>query len=511
MLYLKHILLINLLTITILAYHEAAADDAQASAALSQCDALASHPNDPGRFSAGVPDDQLAPGRDIPICEAAAKLNPDQARAWFELGRVYWSAHRDTEALSAFVEAAKRDYAPAMKYIGDAFLHGRGLPTDFQQDAYTAKAWYEKSSAGFPDGMNALHDLEDYLAKNQFDKSIFQNQEFMTKLYSNQFDPESEDMFFNSYLTAFMEKLRSQEMFFMDQLCAPQITEFTLIKIRLHKDKSLGKPAIDNTNYTPSLAGYMNNPGAYLLSGLTGGITESMNSTPLQMTTDQGTNDAIALERHYGCNSNIVKTITCNIAAKYGTSATNVTCPNGTQVAAQSAHPFDAIGALLAYYKGYTKINEALQGTTANDRQQTQPAATSTSDTSNTSPTDSEQPASASPAADNEQTTQPTNDSSDSHSESSTESASFQAGAQARNTWETWFKSLNSDAQRGAEYWASVRNTKPRPHCSDGNAQDSADFMDACIKAKRLLAPVDKRRNTEPDYWRGWNSYSTSQ
>jgi len=170
----------------------------EASDALKKCDALASHPHDPGRYAPGVTDEQFAPGAAIEACEPAVKLNPDLARAWFELGRSYWIGQRDGDAFRAFVEAAKRNYAPAMKFIGDAYLTGRGLPSGQQQDGQTALRWYEKSAeAGFADGAQAVDEMNAYLKKKAdderqarsqaekeaFDPSIFQNSQFISALY----------------------------------------------------------------------------------------------------------------------------------------------------------------------------------------------------------------------------------------------------------------------------------------------------------------------------------------
>ena len=52
------------------------------------------HPHDPDRYSAGVTDDQLAPGAAIEACEAAAKLNPDRAVVLFESGPFQPDAER---------------------------------------------------------------------------------------------------------------------------------------------------------------------------------------------------------------------------------------------------------------------------------------------------------------------------------------------------------------------------------------------------------------------------------
>ena len=109
-------------------WSQSAFADEDASDALKKCDTLASHPHDPDRDAAGVTDEQLVPRQAIEACATATKLNPDVGRAWFELGRAYWNGQHDEQAFRAFFEAVKRNYAPAMKYLGDAYLEGRGLP-----------------------------------------------------------------------------------------------------------------------------------------------------------------------------------------------------------------------------------------------------------------------------------------------------------------------------------------------------------------------------------------------
>lgn len=73
---------------------------------LSRCDILASHPDDPDRYAAGVPDEALAPGAVIESCVRAVESFPSMARVHFQLGRAYHVTKRHDQAVMAFVEAA---------------------------------------------------------------------------------------------------------------------------------------------------------------------------------------------------------------------------------------------------------------------------------------------------------------------------------------------------------------------------------------------------------------------
>ena len=91
--------------------------------------------------------------------------------------------------------------------------------------------------------------------------------------------------------------------------------------------------------------------------------------------------------------------------------------------------------------------------------------------------------------------------------EQPTQSAAFDQGLADRRTWESWFNSLNGDAQAGAMFWGTERSKQnPKPcYLSIGSA--AATFRQGCVAAKQFLDPTDVRRRTEPDYRQGWNSY----
>jgi hypothetical protein len=281
-----------------------AAQQATSAAAVQKCDALASHPRDPGRYSAGVPDDQLAPGAAIEACRSAVELDPDEPRLRFELGRAYWSAKRDSEAFSAFVSAAQRRYSPAMKYIGDAFLEGRGLPAGESQDVSVAMRWYREACGrpcnpspndpgynvvGFPDAAKALAEAQEYMKKHELDASIFQNPKFISALYSGHSDGLEQKSLL-AYTFGLVEELGGDKILYVDSHCKPLSTIATQFLSGAGAVLSLFSKEDDK-------------PGSGIVAGYIGFVVYR----------DQGNRDAVTLVNSYGCESQVAKTIMNNI------------------------------------------------------------------------------------------------------------------------------------------------------------------------------------------------------
>jgi hypothetical protein len=251
---------------------------------VAACDKIASHPHDPRRQLAGVPDDQVPLGAAIEACGRATKEHPKSARSWFQLGRSYWLARRDKEAFAAFIEAADQGYPAAMKFIGDAYLEGRGLPKDQQQDANTALKWYKMASdGGFEDGQTAIEELK----KNQFNPNLFKRPEFITMMYEGRFSRLDAPISFLIYVTGFNEELGSERVSFIDQSCTPLSTlggtlalqgSSLLAAVRSFKNKKVMDQTISALLISPLL-------------------------------TDEGHRDAFTLINNYGCKSRIAKTI----------------------------------------------------------------------------------------------------------------------------------------------------------------------------------------------------------
>ena len=274
----------------------AVADDA--SDALTRCDALASHPHDPDRDAPGVSDEQLVPRQAIEACAAATRSNPDVARAWFELGRAYWNGQRDEQAFRAFVEAAKRNYAPAMKYIGDAYLEGRGLPSGQQQDIRAALKWYKQSGdGGFSDGTAAVREAEGYLRSHEFDLSIFQNKPMMSRLYSGNIAGANKREF-TLYVAGFIQTIGGTEPFFVNgQRCIPLVAGTTTGGVT---------KLMREITSTPVDGNYFGNVFGKLNSDATSSFVTLL---------DQGNRDAIQLFNRYGCDGQVPHTVLDNINA----------------------------------------------------------------------------------------------------------------------------------------------------------------------------------------------------
>jgi hypothetical protein len=83
-------------------------------------------------------------------------------------------------------------------------------------------------------------------------------------------------------------------------------------------------------------------------------------------------------------------------------------------------------------------------------------------------------------------------------------SGSYQQGSAARDSWEAWFNGLTGSEREGAYYWAGQRRLKAPVPCS-AHASNGDDWLSGCTEAKRRLTPVDIKRNTDPQYWNGWN------
>jgi TPR repeat protein len=236
------------------------------------------------------------PGAAIEACERAARASPDLARVWFELGRGYWMANRDAEAFAAFVRAAKSNYAPAMKYIGDAYLEGRGLPSGEDQDVQIALQWYKKSNdGGFKEGGKAFQEATDYMYRNTFDQTIFQNQDYMARLYNDNFENIQTPILFMAYLRALVDELGGDKILYVDSNCKPLITAIgdTILSV------------IQAMSYLTILG----DQNALIKGGFSILFSEYAE--------DQGKRDAVILVNRYGCKSAVAKKIVNNIIVSY--------------------------------------------------------------------------------------------------------------------------------------------------------------------------------------------------
>jgi len=142
--------------------------DAPPSGAAARCDALAAHPDDPGRprGTAGVAFDAIteaATREAAEVCAAALREDARNLRAQFNLGRAYQRLARLKPAESveawrrageAYAAAAQAGYAAAQGNYGQLLYGGTGgVAVDLRQ----AVEWLRKSAAGnFPDAYLTL-------------------------------------------------------------------------------------------------------------------------------------------------------------------------------------------------------------------------------------------------------------------------------------------------------------------------------------------------------------------
>jgi hypothetical protein len=86
-------------------------------------------------------------------------------------------------------------------------------------------------------------------------------------------------------------------------------------------------------------------------------------------------------------------------------------------------------------------------------------------------------------------------------------SLAYDQGRQARIDFENWVNGIaEGEYKDGALWWSAHRSDKPPPNCNG-----PAEWRSGCLSARARLAPSDARRNTERDFWYGWNSLATSR
>lgn len=94
-------------------------DRADWSQAVTDCDRLAGHPNDPGRVAArGLEQDEIDLPAAIEACRAAVEADPDNPRLNYQLGRVYGYSGRHAEG------DVHRDRALKAGYPQSLFVYG---------------------------------------------------------------------------------------------------------------------------------------------------------------------------------------------------------------------------------------------------------------------------------------------------------------------------------------------------------------------------------------------------
>jgi hypothetical protein len=93
-------------------------DPAKYSQAVTECDRLASHPEDPFKVAPGMERAQIDLPKAIAACQAAVKADPKNPRLNYQLGRVLGYSGRGAEALGNRAAAVDANYPQALFVIG---------------------------------------------------------------------------------------------------------------------------------------------------------------------------------------------------------------------------------------------------------------------------------------------------------------------------------------------------------------------------------------------------------
>jgi hypothetical protein len=184
-----------------------------AFAQISDCDRLASSPQDPQKQSAGVSYSKIDHIAAVPACKIAITENKQAPRLWFQYGRALEKANKLPDAIIAYQEAAKLGSGAAHNNIGELYRDGKG----FGADSKLAEEFFKKAA-----DLNSLEGRDNLLS--------LQNK---NKLANTKTEPESPSFLFEVQLAAYKTK----------EEATLKINELSKIKIfayiSVHPDNSI--------------------------------------------------------------------------------------------------------------------------------------------------------------------------------------------------------------------------------------------------------------------------------
>lgn len=189
------------------------------------CDSLAGHPDDPSGVAAGVYDGEIAIQLAIGVCEQALDAEPDNPRIQFQLGRAYWEADRDDEAVDMFRRAAVGgDYAAAYAFLGIAYEYGyaTGSPeTELARSLYLVAL--ERGFQPAEDLLAALapnKPMNDPTGSTQVDFSGYYQPQILKNIYNEEFDELNGEPLKVVFYLRGMYDFFKQEVNWFDLKCA---------------------------------------------------------------------------------------------------------------------------------------------------------------------------------------------------------------------------------------------------------------------------------------------------
>jgi uncharacterized protein len=129
----------SLAALAFVAISIAPAAGAEATPTVTDCDRLASNPEDPNKTAPGLRFWDIDPSLAIDACDTALQEQPDVARLQYQYALALWRGRRFPEVLIWLRKAAEQAYPAAQADLGFAYDRGRGMPQEYRDDAQSIR------------------------------------------------------------------------------------------------------------------------------------------------------------------------------------------------------------------------------------------------------------------------------------------------------------------------------------------------------------------------------------
>lgn len=118
---------------------------AYAADVVTECDRLASHPEDPNRISTGVERADIDLKTATPVCEKAVADDPSNGRLRYQYARLLFYGNQTAAAMEQMRRSADAGHPQAQFVFGTFITRNR---PDAPKDICLAEAYWKKSAAG---------------------------------------------------------------------------------------------------------------------------------------------------------------------------------------------------------------------------------------------------------------------------------------------------------------------------------------------------------------------------
>lgn len=120
---------------------------------VNKCDALAGSPTDPQKKSSGVEFERIDSNLAMSSCQQAVKIEPNNSRLWYQLGRALEKANNLIEAVSAYEKSAQLGSASAYNNLGELYRDGKGF---FKNKSKATELFQKSAELGSIEGRDNL-------------------------------------------------------------------------------------------------------------------------------------------------------------------------------------------------------------------------------------------------------------------------------------------------------------------------------------------------------------------